>query len=106
MAIRASVQPCIGVVAGLLSATLLNPAVDLDWVDLPLVVICLALLVMDLDEDFLPMAGWTIIFAEFGVSLVVQYHLPLARAHDWPSLAVPYSAVAETELPKGSSNLT
>lgn len=68
-----------------------------------------ALLVL-LDLDFAELAfllvGATTVLALPGVREVVQYHLPLASAQACPSLAVPYMAVAETELPRGSSNFT
>lgn len=56
--------------------------------------------------DFLALTGCLITLAAPGVALIVQYHLLLARAQAWPSLAVPYRAVAERLLFSGSINLT
>src|SRR3989344_7689736 len=47
-----------------------------------------------------------IVFAAFGVGVVVQYHLPSARAHASPSLAVSYGSVWLMVFPAGSSSQT
>lgn len=79
--------PITGWVA-LVSATLIflvGVLEDLVFVDLDVV----------LFEALLPMLsepvvnGSVIIFELLGVGLDVQFHEPLASAHDWPSLAVP-----------------
>lgn len=47
--------------------------------------------VLDLVElflDFLAATGSLIRLAAFGVGDIVQYHLPLAKAQVWPSLAL------------------
>jgi hypothetical protein len=49
--------------------------------------------------------GSLMTFADPGVGLVVQYHLPLASDQLCPSLAVVYTSVIEVALPNGSSNL-
>ena len=45
-------------------------------------------LLLAADFDFFVAAGCLIMLAAFGVADVVQYHLPLANAQVWPSLAL------------------
>lgn len=58
----------------------------------------------DLLLDILEVPGRLMVLAAPGVGLVVHCHWPLARAHAWPSLAVPYGEVAEIELPVGAKS--
>ena len=84
-----------------------------DWLVLPaatflllLILVPLTLLALFLALDFVLAGGCLMTFALPGVASAVQYHLPLASAQAWPSLAVPYTPLAEILLPNGSSNLT
>lgn len=54
---------------------------------------------------FLEDGGSLMTLALPGVTVVVQYHLPLASDHETPSLAFSYTALADRLLPKGSSSL-
>ena len=51
---------------------------------------CTGLYFLDLElDDLLEVVGVDTVLAALGVAIVVQYHLPLASAQAWPSLAVP-----------------
>lgn len=75
------------------------------WVVL-LVVLALVVDFLDFVVLAVFIAGALTTFRACGVGLVVHCHLPFAKTHAWPSLAVPYASLRSNTLPTGSTNPT